>query len=70
MRLNIVTIGLVLAERIERSRTTICDVCRAWRHLLRRFVPNRKTTIIIGYVFISIVATLSETLLKTVTFVD
>ena len=34
VRLDIVTVGLVLAERIERSWTAIGDVCRTWSHLL------------------------------------
>ena len=70
MRLDIVAIGLVLAERIERSRTAVGDVCRTWLHLLRRSMPNGKATIIIGDVLIPVVAALTETFLKAVTFVD
>ena len=70
MRLDVVAIGLVLAEGIERSWTAVGDVCRTWLHLLRRSVPNGKATIIIGDVRISIIAALTETFLKAVTFVD
>ena len=70
MRLDIVAIGLVLAERIERSRTAVGDVSRTRLHLLRRSMPNGKASIIIGDVLIPVVAALTETFLKAVTFVD
>ena len=70
VRLDIVSISLVLAERIEGSWTAVGDVCRTWLHLLRRSMPNGKATIIIGDVLISVVAALTETFLKAVTFVD
>ena len=69
MRLDIVSISLVLAERIEGSWTAVGDVCRAWLQLRRRFMSNGKATIIVGHVLVSIISTLTETLLKAVTFV-
>ena len=70
MRLDIVSIGLVLAERIERSWTAVGDVSRTWLHLRRSFMSNGKAAIIIGHVLVSIVAALTESFLKAVTFVD
>ena len=70
MRLDVVAIGLVLAEGIERSWTAVGDVCCTWLHLLRRFMSDGKSTVIIGHVLISIVAALTETFLKAVTLVD
>ena len=68
MGLYIVLVCFVYAERVKTSRIA-GDIGRAWFKLLGRLVANSEATIVVRDVFVSIIATLAKSFLKTVTLV-
>ena len=68
VRLDIVSHGFIAAQRVESPRVLRYVRCRR-SHLVRRRMPYRETTVVIGDIFVSIVAALAEAFLEAVAFV-
>ena len=67
--LDIVSHSFVAAQRVEGPRI-LGNIGSWWGHLVGRGMPNRETAVIVGDIFIAIVATLAEAFLEAITFVD
>ena len=67
--LDIVSHSFVAAQRVEGPRI-LGNIGSWWGHLVGRRVPNRETAVIVGDIFVAVVATLAEAFLEAITFVD
>ena len=67
---NIISDSFINSKRVKGSWFLICDVHSARLELVRGLMTDTESSVIVGNILISIIATLSELFLKRVTFVD
>ena len=70
MGLYIISDSSINSKRVERSWFLVCYVHSARFELVRWLMPDAESSVIIGNVLISIITTLTELFLKSVTFID
>ena len=68
VRLDIVSHRFITAERVK-GPWVLCHIGGRWGHLVRWLMTNSEPTVIVRHIFIAIVSTLSEALLKSITLV-